>query len=166
MTSATLVRMDDLKAVRAALVNALLWGGAWGVATVILVVVLVVTGMVPAFPTRVELVHLLTSLGLTGAFTGAFFSGVLRFAYRGRDLLGINSVLFALTGAATAGLISPFVGGMPLIAIPLGGLTAGMTLAMAKGAERRLLVDSPGAPMLEGEAIRTPSAGGPAPRDG
>ena len=153
MASATVVVMDDLKTVRAVLFNALLWGGAWVAGSVLLITILVVAGILPSVPTFVEVSHLLTSLGLTGFFAGAIFSGVLRLAYRGRDLLNINSALFALCGAAVAGFIAPFVSGMLLIAIPLGAVTAGVTLAMAKSAERQRLAELSGDPMLEGEAI-------------
>ena len=119
----------------------------------VLIAILVVVGILPSVPTYVEVSHLLTSLGLAGFCSGAFFSGVLRLAYRGRDLLDINAVLFALGGAAVAGFIAPFVSGMLFIVTPLGAVTAAVTLAMAKTAERHRLAELSGEPMLEGEAI-------------
>ena len=146
--------MDDLRTVRAVLFNALLWGGTWVAGAVAVIAILVAVGILPSVPTFIETSHLLTSLGLAGFFSGAFFSGALRLAYRGRHLLEINSVLFALGGGAVAGFIAPFVSGMLFIVIPIGAVTAGVTLEMAKAAERQRLAESSGAPMLEGETVQ------------
>ena len=147
------VVIDDLKTVRAGIGNALVWGGAWVVASLVLLTILVIVGIVPSFPPLGGLLQIVASFGLTGMVVGAFFSGLLRIAYRDRDLLSINSVLFILGGAAVAGVISPFVGGMHIIGIPLGAVTAGVTLAMAKSAERQRLAELSGDAMIEGEAI-------------
>ena len=118
-----------------------------------LLTVFVLLGIVPSLPPFEEIFQFATSLGLTGAVVGASFSGLLRLAYRGKRLLDINSILFVMGGAVVAGVLSPIVGGLPLYAIPFGAATAGITLAVAKSAERRQLKEGGGEAMLEGEAI-------------
>ena len=143
----------DLKTLRAGIGNALIWGGAWIVGSLMLLAVFVLVGVVPSFPPFGEILRIAISFGLTGVVVGASFSGLLRLAYRDKRLLDISSIQFVIGGAVVAGLISPFVGGLPLIAIPLGAATAGITLAAAKSAERRRLEKGGGEPMLEGEAV-------------
>ena len=142
----------DFRTIRAGIGNALIWGGAWLVGSAILLAVSVLVGITPS-PPLAEIFQLATSLGLTGAVVGASFSGLLRRAYRGKQLLDISSIPFVIGGAVVAGLISPFVGGLPLLAIPFGAATAGITLAVAKSAERRQLEEGGAQSLLEGEAI-------------
>jgi hypothetical protein len=143
----------ESRTIRAGIGNALIWGGAWVVGSLLLLAVLVVIGIVPSFPPFEEIVRIGISFGLTGVVVGASFSGLLRLAYRDKRLLDISSIPFVIGGALVAAVLSPFVGGLPLIATPLGAATAWITLAVAKGAERRLLKEEGEQAMLEGDAV-------------
>jgi hypothetical protein len=142
---------DQPKRLRAGLGNALIWGGAWAIGSVVLLTVSVLMGLTPTLPPLGGLLRIAARFGLTGIAAGASFSAFLRYVYGGERLKGIPSVPFVLGGALVAGVVAPLVGGTALIAALLGGGTAGITLAAAKSAERRMVGPGRGDAALEGE---------------
>jgi len=122
---------------RGALGIATLWGTAWFVGGLAVLSVSAWTGAVPWD----LILGTAARLGRIGFFTGGAFSGLLTFAYRDRSFSEINTVRFALGGAAIAALLSP---GMAVMAGIFGGVTAATSIKLAKRASSPLIAgDSP-----------------------
>ncbi len=122
---------------RGALGIAILWGTAWFVAGLAIVTVAAWTGALPWD----LILGMAARLGRIGFFTGGAFSGLLTYAYRDRSLSEINTVRFALGGAALAALLSR---GMAAMAGLFGGVTAAASIKLAKRASDPLVPgDSP-----------------------
>ncbi len=122
---------------RGALGIAILWGTAWFVGGLAILAVSAWTGALPWD----LILGMAARLGRIGFFTGGAFSGLLTFAYRDRRLSEINTVRFALGGAAVAALLSP---GMAVMAGLFGGVTAATSIKLAKRASDPLIPgDSP-----------------------
>lgn len=141
-----------LRRLRGAIGNAVVWGVSWfGVSFALLTTGYLAGAVFPmADPWRLILL-VATSSGVSGFLTGGLFSGYLGVVYRDRPLLGIRKSRFALGGALVAGLSSALVSvgtgsfaGFPIgfIAVSVvqtavfGGITAGVTIAMAQRAAR------------------------------
>ena len=122
---------------RGALGIATLWGTAWFVGGLAVLSVSAWTGTIPWD----IVLGMAARLGRLGFFTGGAFSGLLTFAYRNRSFSEINTVRFALGGAAIAALLSP---GMAIMTGVFGGVTAAISIQLAKRASDPLIAgDSP-----------------------
>ena len=128
-----------LKKLKAALGNSIVWGVAWAAGSVILATLFTWLGIVSVPLNAAELVQIATWYGVVGVVAGGAFSSVLPIAFRGRDVLGVGSLLFLGAGATAGIVLAPMLPGPIWIAVILGASTSGGTLAMAKSAARREL---------------------------
>jgi hypothetical protein len=143
--------MNDISTrIRAALGNAIVWGGAWAVGSIVLLTLSVPLGLVPVVPPGAALLQIAGRFGLAGFAVGAGFSGFLAFVYRDERLNSIRAIPFTLGGAVVSAIVAPVAGASALIGAVLGALTAGGTLSLAKRAERQALGPGEGNRFLEG----------------
>jgi hypothetical protein len=143
---------------RGALGNALVWGVGWFAAGLAKFATLSVAGVI-TLPWKV----VLESAGrarIVGGIAGGAYSGVIRLVYHGRSLSDISWMRFGIVAGVVTGLFVPlffqtmnllFGGGQvpwelvlddaPIAAV-LGGAVAGGSLALARMAEKRELLDA------------------------
>ncbi len=141
---------------RAALRNALVWGGAWFVLAIAVFAVLAVVGFVPPGIGWMDRIGMAIRVGIVGVLAGAAFATFIRFRYRGRRLSELSWVRFGLAGGLLTGLLVPaymqtfnllsgdglvpwaLIRGDILVSTVFGAVAAGSSLRLAQLAEARL----------------------------
>lgn len=141
---------------RAALRNALVWGGTWFVLAIGVFAVLAVVGFVPPGIGWMDRIGMAIRVGIVGVLAGAAFATFIRLRYRGRRLSEISWVRFGLAGGVLTGLFVPawmqslnllsgdglvswaLIRGDILVSTVFGAVAAGSSLRLAQLAEARL----------------------------
>ncbi|HEX9164508.1 MAG TPA: hypothetical protein VF862_01255 [Gemmatimonadales bacterium] len=141
---------------RAALRNALVWGGAWFALAIGVFAVLAVVGFVPPGIGWMDRIGMAIRVGIVGVLAGAAFATFIRFRYRGRRLSDLSWVRFGLAGGVLTGLLVPawmqttnllsgdglvpwaLIRGDILVSTVFGAVAAGSSLRLAQLAEARL----------------------------
>lgn len=147
---------DRVRVWRAALRNALVWGGAWFVLAIAAFAVLAVVGFVPPGIGWLDRIGMAIRVGIVGVLAGAAFSTFIRLRYRGRRLSELSWVRFGLAGGVLTGLLVPaymqtfnllsgdglvpwaLIRGDILVSTVFGAVAAGSSLRLAQLAEARL----------------------------
>ena len=157
-----------LKHLRGAVGTAMTWGVMWAIGTVVLGGVLRGLGVLPPLSLRGLVLIPAIRSGIAGLLAGGAFSAYMAVAYRRRSIAEINGPLFALTGVGAGALLMTLFYLVPVLAagvtvrtamwaLPvalgggLGGLTAGITIKMAKSVDRAAIPGSTAesSPLLE-----------------
>jgi hypothetical protein len=143
---------SSFRRLRAALRNALVWGGGWSALALAVFSILRLAGILPS-GSWVQGLGLAVRFGIVGFVAGGAFSGIMRLAYHGRRLRDIKWVRFGIAGGVVTGVFVPlFLQAMNLISgdglVPwrlvlddalwtavFGGLVAGGSLKLAQRAD-------------------------------
>lgn len=152
----------DPRPLRAALGNAAMWGAGWALLWVLVVTVFTLLGALGlvAGPSPAEAMWAVLRFGVPfavfGFLAGGAFSGLVRLVYRGRRLRELSAVKFGVGGGILTGFLVPTLlqlfnvlsgdGPVPMdlvlddavLTAVFGGTAAGVSLALAKRADRLL----------------------------
>jgi hypothetical protein len=143
-----------LRLIRAAIGNAVVWGGLWFIGTLVVFSLVKIAGLAPRGAPWGDVLDLALRSSVLGAIASATFSAFIAIFYRGRRLSDLSWMRFGLGGAVLVGLFVPlfmitvrfFSGDSPLslgnlvsnamIGAFFGGVASAGSLKLAQLADR------------------------------